>query len=199
MSNLENEIWKSIDGWPSYEVSNFARVKSLARTVRCGRGFGSRKIKESILSSFICKNTGYRQVVFSRKKQNVHRLVAIAFLGKPPFIGAQVNHKNSDRSYGALENLEWVTPSENQLHSFSSNGRKAHNFGKFGKDATSSKAVIATNIKTLQERRFDAAMDAVREGFKSDGISRACNGIISSHFGFYWRFALAAELNINLG
>ena len=190
MLNLDNEIWMTIAGWPNYMISNMARVKSLSRLVPCGTSVGFRRVKDSILSPFICKQTGYPQVVFSRKKQNVHRLVAIAFLGDPPNPSAQVNHKNGDRSNSTLSNLEWVSPSENVAHGFRENGRKAHNIGKIGEDSTSGRPVISINIKTGKETRYEAAMDAVRsEGFTSGGISRACNSIIKSHAGHFWRFA----------
>lgn len=185
-----DEEWRVIEKWPNYMVSDQARVKSLARTVPCGRVAGSvRQISETLLNPFICKQTGYHQVVFQRKKQNVHRLVALAFLGKPR-PGLQVNHKNGIRADSKLSNLEWVTPSENIRHGFTHNGNVAHNKGKFGVASTSAMAVVATNIKTGEKLHFAAGMDAVRTGlFRSDGISRACSGQIASHAGYRWESA----------
>lgn len=51
-------------------------------------------------------NQGYRKV-------GVHRLVMLAFVGPSDL---QVNHKNGDKSDNRLENLEYCTSSENQLH-----------------------------------------------------------------------------------
>jgi len=59
-----------------------------------------------------------------RRRFLVHRLVAAAFLGPCPE-GHEVNHKDRDRSNNTATNLEYVTPSENQLHANRSGGGSA--------------------------------------------------------------------------
>lgn len=58
-----------------------------------------------------------------RTTQRVHQLVAAAFLGtRPP--GMQINHINGNKSDNRVENLEYVTRSENVHHSYDVLGAK---------------------------------------------------------------------------
>lgn len=104
------EQWRPVVGYEGYyAVSNFGRVR---RT-----GFGRCKPSGHILSQKISR--GYFSVHLSvhqkKKSPAVHRLVAAAFIGKCPE-GHCVNHKSGIKTDNRLENLEYVTPSENNYH-----------------------------------------------------------------------------------
>jgi hypothetical protein len=103
---MENEIWKDIEGYPDYQVSNFGRVKSL-------------KFNKEIILKDRISNKGYLFVLLYKEKESksfsVHRLIANTFLGKSDL---QVNHKNSIRTDNRLENLEYVSSRENNSYRF---------------------------------------------------------------------------------
>lgn len=108
------EIWVPIEGFAGYEVSNKGSVSSFWKN-RTRVLSKTRKILKQHLSN------GYPKVVLCSNgvhfNRMVHRLVAVAFLGKPP-AGLEVNHKNGDRKDSRLENLEYVTRSENTKHAY---------------------------------------------------------------------------------
>lgn len=104
-----SEQWKSVSGYGGYyEVSDHGRVRSFPRATTPG----------GILKPG--KSNGYMTVALhthgKRKTMGVHRLVAIAFIGEPPFDDAQVNHKDGDRSNNHVDNLEWVSIKDNIRH-----------------------------------------------------------------------------------
>ena len=126
------EIWHPCAGFEThYEVSNMGNVRSVERYVNNGHKNGLKKLPMRVLKPALGKS-GYLLVTFSvdntQSSQNVHRLVARAFIfneaNKP-----QVNHKDGNKKNNAVDNLEWVTVSENGLHSFRVLGNTAWNKG----------------------------------------------------------------------
>lgn len=67
------------------------------------------------------KENGYLTIGFrvkgKTKRKYVHRIVAEAFLENPTN-APEVNHKDGVKTNNSVENLEWVTRSENMTHSY---------------------------------------------------------------------------------
>ena len=108
-----NEIWKDIEGYQGYQVSNLGRLRSVNRTILAGGK--ARQYRGKILKPRITPR-GYLQVCFSEHPNlYVHRAVAKAFV-PGYFEGAQVNHIDENRQNNIFDNLEWVTAKENINH-----------------------------------------------------------------------------------
>lgn len=104
------EIWKPIA--EGYEISNLGNVRS------------SKWSNAPYILSQGKHRGGYLEVRLTingkRTYFTVHRLVATAFIpnpGKKP----QINHINGIKTDNRVENLEWVTNSENQRHAYKTN------------------------------------------------------------------------------
>jgi hypothetical protein len=127
------ETWKEIKGYDGhYLVSNLGNVKSVDRSVDIPRkGSIHKRVQYGKLLTEQKSKNGYSLVFLSYLKKNctVHRLVATAFLDNPNNF-PEVNHKNGIKTDNRVENLEWVTRSQNQRHAHA-NGLK--NFSLSGK------------------------------------------------------------------
>lgn len=103
--DIKSGFWKQLtDGMEDYYISKDGRVYSFK--------------SKTILKGWIYRD-GYRRydlkINGKKFKKAAHRLVAKAFLPNPEN-KEYVNHKDLDKLNNSLSNLEWVTPSENNLH-----------------------------------------------------------------------------------
>ena len=124
------EVWKDVVGYEGYyKVSDNGSVMTVAREFITSNG---RKcvVKERILSQGTVKR--YKVVDLKvggiRKTMRVHRLVAMAFIGKP--YKDMVNHIDGSKTNNSVDNLEWVTRSENELHAYSTGLKSSTEYHK---------------------------------------------------------------------
>lgn len=142
------EIWKPIKDYVGlYEVSNLGNVRSLPKMC------GFRKDKGRIVKPFT-NNNGYKLVSLSKDKKmkhfQVHRLVANEFIDNPDN-KQQVDHINRNRSDNRVENLRWVSASEN------GNNTKLNRFIHYNgetKTLTEWSRILGIKQVTLHQRVF---------------------------------------------
>lgn len=193
MTNLHNsdqEIWLPISGFESkYSVSSFGRVKSIERIAF--NGAVNHILKGRILKPHP-KNNGYLTVSLCAngraKSYHVHRLVASAFLTNPEN-KPQVNHIDGNTSNNRIDNLGWVTSSENHVHSYINLNRPGANTGRFGKLNGKSKRVKMIRNGVVI-KIFDAVMEAARElNVREGSIRSAIYGKSHQCKGHKWEYA----------
>lgn len=186
------EIWKNIEGYENYQVSNLGRVKSL-NYKRLGR--------EQILKPYL-NNNGYYYVNLSRKSKTkmsyIHRLVAQTFI--PNTLGTtEVNHISTDRTDNRVENLEWCTHKENMNNPLTKDNMKKNSSskGKFGKSSNRSKAVVQFTVDNIFLKKWDCAKDAQRQiNVNNSAISMCCHNKKkhSTAGGYKWKYLSDIQL-----
>ena len=105
----EGEEWRNIEGYDSYLISNKGRVMS-----KNYRGTGKRKILSPYYTS---QNRNYLQIKLKNNKGKldslfIHRLVAEAFIPNPQD-KKEIDHIDTNPENNNVENLRWVTHTEN--------------------------------------------------------------------------------------
>lgn len=95
-----------------------------------------------------------------KKRYFRHRLVALTFIeNNYPDTKIQVNHIDGDKSNNVLSNLEWMTPSENDLHAFKTGLKKIVN-----------KKMVKITFLNGESKIFNSNTEASEYlGFKSVG------------------------------
>lgn len=189
------EEWKDIEGFPNYQVSSFGRIKRVAHfvTVKRANGEYKKELPEQIIKPQM-QNSGYLMVNLYRGGRNyartVHRLVAGAFLANPGR-KPQVNHKDGNKQNNIVDNLEYMTNAENQLH-------KVYVLGRLG-NRTDNIPMPVLCVET------GVAYESIRKahlatGACADGIRRVVLGNARSSGGYHWKrlsreeFAVATEV-----
>ncbi len=162
-----DEIWKSIifNGvvW-NYEVSNIGNIRITS----------TQKIRS------LNNHTGYITcTLFNNGKphsKQVHRLVAQTFL--PPCDDPDktvVNHKDYNKTNNHVDNLEWVSVSENNKHAHQNTNRKI-----------TKTAIIRRDLDGSNPVTYEA-VNYAREEFGSH-VSTCLSGKAKHAYGYLWEY-----------
>lgn len=124
------EIWKNIPRYEGYQASNKGRIRTFNKTTFTKK-HGIRhwknkimKLKPSKTHNSSKQGGGYRITLWKDGKSKdflVARLIATTFLEDLIETKMTVNHKNGNRLDNRVENLEWLTHSENIKYGFENN------------------------------------------------------------------------------
>ena len=106
------EQFKKINNFDMYEVSNFGNIRSIKNNII---------LKPQISSNGHYIVTLFNDTIKKGRSFQIHQLVAMSFLDIP---SECVNHKDGIKTNNNIENLEYVTFSENLKHAHANNLRK---------------------------------------------------------------------------
>lgn len=173
------EVWKDIeaiveaDGTHAYQVSSYGNVRRAREVISIvnAKGLGAagytgtytRRLKPKALKVTNTmrgdKIRGFASVSIKDVTYPVHILVAKTFLADTYKPGLTVNHKDGNRFNNRVENLEWVTASENERHSYKVLGKKPWNKG--------TKGLMAKTWKTERKEPYTKRNNAIVSDRKS--------------------------------
>jgi hypothetical protein len=165
------EYWKDIIGYEGYyQVSNLGRVKSLDRIIP-HKSHITQRIKGRILKGKVIKAGGYLAVSISKHNKGgwvkVHQLVAKTFIPNPEN-KLEIDHINTIPIDNRVENLRWVTRTENannvltrRKNSISSKNKKC-NVKLTQEQIKEIKKLLAENnyrgIQTMLAKKFNISI-----------------------------------------
>lgn len=152
-------MWKPIEGYEGYEISNSGNV----------RNKHGRQLKPIINKNGYAYVNLYREG--SMKHIFIHRLVAIAFLpndSKRQF----VNHIDGIKTNNTAGNLEWCTSRENNLHAIRTGLIKINTNGLVNRTIP----VVCYNRETGETTEFQSGRECSRYfGKSADWASKRIN------------------------
>lgn len=179
---IMEEIYKDIIGYEGeYYISNKGNVKS-------------KKAKVDIILKPRISNCGYLRIALnknkSKKQYSIHRLVAKAFIPNSEN-KSQVNHIDGVKTNNFVENLEWVTPSENTTHSYKFLNKKPNltGTGKFGKLNGHSYSVIQYDLLGNKIKVWECMTEAQNTlKISRSCISNCCRNKQQTAGKFKWKY-----------
>lgn len=172
INDYSEEIWNDVVGYEGkYKISSFGRIQSKVKSKDW-------KLMKTFFKDGYCKISLYKN-----GKSNcyfIHRLSALTFIqnheNKP-----YVNHKNGIKNDNRVENLEWVTESENSIHAYkvlnkntkSRNGKKIYQYDLEGNFISEYSSVVEA---------------AIKNNIKPESLHSFMSSKWNSLFGFVWSY-----------
>lgn len=157
------EIWKIVPD-TNYAVSNIGNLKNIKMDKLCN----------------LPQKCGYIStgIKFPEITTKLHVLVAKTFIPNNDIGKTQVNHKDGNKLNNCVDNLEWVSPSENVKHAVD-NGLLQNI--KRGVTQYDLKGNMIETYESLKQAKEKTNID-------DGGICKVCKGKRKTAGGFIWKF-----------
>ena len=164
--DYSTEEWKFIEGSNGQYVSSFGRVKNQ---------FKIRKLTP-LTDGYLMTNIRFGKI---KKSFPVHRLVLFVFQPNEKFEDLEVNHKDGNKWNNKLDNLEYVTGSQNVQH--------AHDNGLIISYTT---AIKGTHVETGEILEFKSQIEGAKyfNAKRATNINDALLGLKNTAYGYKWEY-----------
>jgi len=193
---MDTTVWKTVKGFPRYEVSNTGLVRRKGADTRgMSPSVAKQATKEKILKP-LRHAQGYQMVVLAvetpigspniKKQVTIHSLVCQAFYGPRPN-GYVINHIDNDPTNNNISNLEYCTQQENIQHAIR-NGYLDLDKRSEAITKALSKPVERCSLDGEVLETFDSVKSTKEAGYTHTLVGKCARGIQKTHKGFIWRF-----------
>ena len=169
-----DEVWKIIEQFPNYSVSNFGRVKrnKTGRILKYGRD-----------------KSGYLQVHLHNnpisKVLKVHKLVAVNFISNPNGY-TEVDHIDTIVENNNSNNLRWITHTQNQNNPITRIKLK-----NVCDSIRIVRPILQYDLDNILVNEWSSAKEVEDVlGFNHSNITTCCKGRTKTAYGFIWRYKL---------
>ena len=139
--SLENEIWKNV----VLDIDMKDKIYFVSTLGRFKNSYGT------IMNNYKVNDNGYIRVYIYNKTYALHRLIALTFIENPEN-KEQVNHIDGNKLNNKVDNLEWVTNTENQIHKF-----------KIGLGNNFTRKIIQYDLEMNKIKEFNSIAEASKE------------------------------------
>lgn len=174
VEQLPNEIYKPILNYESrFKVSNFGNVISM---------------KTNKILKVFKNNQGYLTVTLDNpeidkyaKKFYIHNLVISTFVERPQVeYKLYIDHIDGDKLNNKLDNLRWVSQSENIINAYKNNP----NFANVNKSVSKMnyEGKVIKTYKSLTEAAKDHGTNRISD------IAACCKGKKETYLGYKWKY-----------